>query len=335
MVLFSKTRGPHVLISEKFRMKFLKFVVIAAACVQSVRACDICAIYSAAEARGVAGQGFFAGVAEQYTHFGDEQEDGASVPNPTGQYMNSSISQLFAGYNISQRAAVQFNAPLIYRSFKRPEGFTIQHGTESGLGDVSLTGSYLIVRELSKDESTLLWSVIGGVKFPTGSTDRLKEEFNEVEIPGAPESGIHGHDLTLGSGSYDGIVGSTVYYRWKRFFFGASVQYAIRTEGAFDYHFANDLTWSGGPGALLFLSEEFTLSLQANVSGETKGRDTFQGELAEDTGVTAVYLGPEFTFTWQDKLSAELGADLPVSIDNTALQVVPSYRIHAAFTWRF
>jgi hypothetical protein len=316
-------------------MKILKFALVAAACAQSVRACDICAIYSAAEARGAAGRGFFAGVAEQYTHFGDAQQDGQSAPNPTGQYMNSSVSQLFVGYNISQRAAVQFNAPLIYRSFKRPEGFTIDEGTESGLGDVSLTGNYLILRELSKDNFTVLWSVLGGVKFPTGNTDRLKEEFNEVVIPGAPVSGIHGHDLTLGSGSYDGIVGSTFYGRWKRLFLGASVQYSIRSEGDFDYHFANDLTWSGGPGVFLFLTEEFTLTLQANVSGETKGRDTFQNELADDTGVTAVYLGPEIVFTWRDKLSTELGADLPVSIDNTAFQIVPSYRVHAAFTWHF
>jgi hypothetical protein len=28
----------------------------------------------------------------------------------------------------------------------------------------------------------------------------LKEEFHEIEIEGAPESGIHEHDLTLGTG---------------------------------------------------------------------------------------------------------------------------------------
>jgi hypothetical protein len=27
---------------------------------------------------------------------------------------------------------------------------------------------------------------------------RLKEEFHEVEVPGAPESGIHGHDRRSG-----------------------------------------------------------------------------------------------------------------------------------------
>jgi len=251
-----------------------------------------------------------------------------------GQYLDSSISQLFAGYNLNNRFGVQFNLPVIYRSFKRPEGFEINRGTESGIGDVSLIGNFLAYRTLTEN-FTFSWSVLGGIKFPTGSTDRIKEEFNEVEVPGAPESGIHGHDLTLGTGSFDGIVGTGIFTRWRRLFLTANAQYAIRSKGDFDYQFANDLTWSGGPGVYLALGHKYTLALQAVVSGEYKGTDTFQGASADDTGVTAVYLGPYLNFTWSGKLSAEVGADLPVSIDNTALQTVPDYRIRAAVNWRF
>ena len=53
------------------------------------------------------------------------------------------------------------------------------------------------------------------------------------------------------------------------------------------------------------LKVEYTLALQLNVSGEHKNRDTFQGATADDTGVTAVYVGPQINFTWSDKLSAE------------------------------
>src|SRR5439155_5755343 len=114
-----------------------------------------------------------------------------------------------------------------------------------------------------------------------------------------------------------------------------NVQYAIRSEGDFDYQFANDLTWSGGPGYYLALNHDYTLSFQVVVSGEYKGKDTFQGKSAEDTGVTAVYLGPQINFTWRGSLSAYVGADLPVSIDNTSLQTVPDYRIRAGLTWHF
>jgi hypothetical protein len=296
--------------------------------------CDICALYSAAQARGEVGEGFFGGVAEQFTHFGTVQVDGVKVSDPSDQHMDSAISQLFVGYNMNSRFGLQLNVPVIYRSFRRPEGFEIDHGEESGLGDISLFGNWVAYQQLQVD-FTFNWMLLGGLKFPTGDTDRLKEEFNETEVEGAPPSGIHGHDLTLGTGSVDGIVGTSVFTRWKKGFFTAGLQYAVRTKGDFDYEFANDLTWSGGPGFYFAVKHNYTLGLQAVVSGETKGKDTFRGEKAEDTGVTAVYLGPQLNFTWRDKLSAQIGADLPVSIRNTALQTVPDYRVRAGVTWHF
>src|SRR6478672_6955352 len=105
----------------------------------SVVGCDLCAIYAAAQARGEVGQGPFAGVAEQFTHFGTVQVDGVRVGNPSGQYLDSSISQVFAGYNFNERIGVQFNLPVIYRSYKRPDSAGgIDTGTESGIGDTSL-----------------------------------------------------------------------------------------------------------------------------------------------------------------------------------------------------
>jgi hypothetical protein len=298
-------------------------------------ACDLCSIYSAAEARGEIGKGFFGGVAEQYTHFGTLQQDGHKVANEVNQSLDSSISQLFVGYNFSERLGLQFTAPIIYRDFRRPEGGIIENDTESGLGDVTLTAHYQVFRHETK-HTTLAWTILGGIKFPTGSSDRLREETEEEEpLPGEPESGVHGHDLTLGSGSFDGIIGTSLYGRWNRFFMSAGMQYTIRTRGDFEYEFANDLTWAGGPGMLLLLKDNYTLSLQANVSGETKGRDDFNGETAEDTGITSVFIGPELIFSWGEKLSADLGLDWPVSLHNTALQLVPDYRVRAAITWHF
>ena len=210
----------------------------------------------------------------------------------------------------------------------------IEHGTAAGLGDVSLVGTVVPWR-VDRRDFNITTTILGGVKFPTGNPDRLEEEFNEVENPVGPPSGIHGHDLTLGSGSYDGIVGGSFYVRWRHAFLSASTQYAIRTEGAFDYQFANDLTWLGGPGYYLVLNDDWTLSLQAIVSGEYKGMDIFQGEKADDTAVTSVYLGPALSFTWRDKLSATLAADLPVSIYNSSFQTVPNYRIRGGLTWHF
>ena len=111
------------------------------------RACDLCGCYtpqveampdmqSVTSTSWMAGG--FAAVAEQFTHFGTLQMNGREIANPIGQYENSSITQLVAGYSVNDRFALQLNIPLIYREFKRPEGFVIDRGTVSGVGDMSI-----------------------------------------------------------------------------------------------------------------------------------------------------------------------------------------------------
>jgi hypothetical protein len=226
--------------------------------------------------------------------------------------------------------------PVIVRSFKRVEGGAVETGTVAGIGDMSLIGRFQPYQKYTEHFS-FSGHLIGGIKFPTGSTSRLKEELSEEEPtdPDAPQSGIHGHDLTLGSGSVDGVVGGNLYTRWHRFLVTSDLQYALRTTGSIDYRFANDFIWNAAPGAYLFLRHAFTLAAQARLSGEYKGLDSLAGSPVEDTGITSVFLGPNFLFTWKEHLHAILGADLPLMIHNTALQAVPDYRIRASASWRF
>lgn len=294
--------------------------------------CDLCAIYRGTEAK-LSKPGFNVGVFEQFTHFGTLQDNGEEVPDEVGQYMDSSITQFIVGYQINERGGLQVNVPYISRTFRRPEGFDIDKGTESGLGDLSLTGNLRLFEEVGLD-TIFIWDAFGGVKFPTGDAGRLKEEFDETEVAGAPESGIHGHDLALGSGSYDVVIGASASYHWKRIFTTAAVQYAIRTRGAYGYRYADDLNWSVKPGGYLYLTDEATAGLQLALTGESKGKDRFQDESAADTGITSVFVGPELSFTWKEKLSVDLGADFPVARHNTSLQIVPDYKIRAALVWR-
>ncbi len=299
-------------------------VLLASVCTQPVLACDLCAIYAATEAQGGRGKGFFGGVAEQFTYFNTLQVDGHDVPNDGDQYLNSSLSQVFAGYNLNNHIGVQFNLPVIYRSY----GYQAERGSESGIGDVSLIGNFRLYERQSMD-FTLSWTALGGVKFPTGSTSQLNPALPDF----AP--GIGGHDLTLGSGSYDGLLGTGFFVRWRHLFLAGGMQYAVRGEGAYGYQFANDWTWLGGPGVYLLMADEHTLTLQAVVAGETKGLDTLNGVATDDTGITSVFLGPQVSYTWSDRLSAQVGLDLPVSIVSSGEQIVPTYRIRAAVTWRF
>jgi hypothetical protein len=314
-------------------MKILLPTILAAACSLPAAACDLCAVYAVTHAHGESSSGLFGGVAEQFTHYGTLQEDSHKVSNPIDQHIDSSISQLFIGNNFTERVGVQFNLPVIYREFRRPHGPVIENGTQFGIGDASLLGNFAAYRSMHKN-STFIVNLLGGLKFPTGNASHLNEPDVESEN-GLPDSGIAGHDLALGSGSVDGILGTSIYGRWKHFYLSAGFQYAARTEGDFGHQYANDFTWAGGPGYYIALADDYSIALQALVSGESKGKDTNRGVPDEDSAVTSVFLGPQIDFTWSTRLSAHIGVDLPVSLENTGLQAVPDYRVHAAVTWRF
>jgi hypothetical protein len=322
----------------------------------ATHACDLCGCYtpqleSMPKEKGSL-TGFYTAVAEQFTHFGSLQFEDREVANPTGQRLDSSITQFVVGYEINDRFALQFNAPLIFRDFRRPEGFAVDEGSVSGLGDVSLLAKAVLWRFASpalrefnvegknpvaiEHESDCTCSIVAlaGLKFPTGDSSRLEEEFHEVEIPGAPESGIHGHDLTLGTGSYDGIFGAQSSLRYRNFFAEANAQFTLRGDGAHDYHFANDLTWSAGPGCYLVRKRDTLVGFQCVASGESKDVDRFQGRAAEDTGVTSVFIGPRIIASYE-QISGELAAEFPVLMNTTAFQAVPDYRLRAsvAVSW--
>jgi len=309
-------------------MKIFVGALLVAACAQPVLGCDFCAVYAATEAQGNSGKGFFAGLAEQYTYFNTFQSGGVDRRNPDDEHLNSLISQAFIGYNFNNRFGVQFNLPVIYREYSAiaEGGGGRVHGDELGLGDVLLVGNVRLYQHRTTDY-TLNWNGLAGVKFPTGDSHFLATD--------TITAGIGGHDLALGSGSYDGVIGTDIFGRWKRIFGTASTQYSIRSEGSFGYQFANEISWTGGPGVYVALKDDYTLSLQAIVSGEYKEEDTVHGIATDDTAMTSVYLGPQIDFTWGSQFSATVGADLPASIKSSGDQIVPTYRIHAAVTWRF
>ena len=336
----------------------LALSILSLSIVTRTFACDLCGCYLPrqhfAEPKSF---GLYAAVSEQFTHFGTVQFNDTEIDNPTGQYLDSSITQFVVGASFfDNRFALQVNLPMIHRSYERPEGFEIERGTESGIGDLSLVARFTVLRKealfrasggggFEKDGKAILGltrepdftasiDLFAGIKFPTGDSSRIKEEFSEIEVEGAPESGIHGHDLALGTGSYDAILGIQASVRYKAIYFEAGTQFTIRGDGRHSYHFANDLTWSAGPGVYLYRKDSRSLGLQCIVAGESKNTDRFQGRVAEDTGVTSLYVGPRITAQF-DRWSADVGVDLPVIMNTTKLQTVPDYRIRGGISVHF
>jgi hypothetical protein len=315
-------------------------------------ACDLCAIYTSFSARDLR-PGWIAGLFEQYTDFGTVQDDGREVDDPADQSLRSSITQLFVGYQWNRRFGVQLNAPWIDRSFRRAAEGGIERGDESGFGDVALVAHWQAFERVN-GRSTLRLILVGGIELPTGDSDRLADELAEGHVhevghqqpltsvalghedhEHGEASAVHGHDLALGSGSTDFLVGARLSGTAARLFLDASVQYALRRTGDFDYRFANDLQASLAVGAFAILGHDHTLALGVQAAAERKGKDRLAGEPLADTGFESLFAGPLVRGSRGDRWFGELAVDLPVSIDNTALQIVPDWRARVALTHRW
>jgi hypothetical protein len=185
--------------------------------------------------------------------------------------------------------------------------------------------------------------VFAGISLPTGDSKRVIEESAEAggeEVGGDGggdvfASGIHGHDLTLGTGSVSGLFGADLRVQWKRLFATVGIEGVARTKGANGYTYADEMSWNGSLGAFLVDGDDFNLTIAAECTGASKGQDVFNGVRATDTSATVVYLGPNIMANWGKRYHAEVGVQFPVLRENSGVQAVPDYRISATVGIRF
>jgi len=346
------------------RSRAISYAATALAAILSVlpaaprpaRACDLCSIFTATEMQE-SRPGWRVSLAEQFSRHTTIIHGGDEVANLSGQRLESSITQAVLAYQIGRRLGVQAAVPYIHRSYRRAVVTGVQDGEESGLGDVSVVARALLFGGLTESGMFRVW-LLGGVKLPTGDAERLGDEVEDHEgtdaaaarvtgrtaisstplAPNAPAhednlSEIHGHDIALGSGSVDYVVGAEFFGSWKRLFVGSTAQQMIRTKGDFDYDYGSDFLWSAGPGAYVWLAHTHTLALQAAFSGEVKATDKVGGHRNGGTAVTSIYLGPALRFTLASSLSIEASVDFPIVQNPTGRQLVPDYRFRSGLTW--
>ena len=277
--------------------------------------------------------GWSARVSEQFTHFGTLQQDGQSIANPAGEHLDSSITQFIIGYDFAHALGVQLSVPLIFRSFQRWHNGALDRGNVGGVGDVSFLAHWAPIH-IVRSDFLVAARFYAGISLPTGDSDRVLEEGAEGGDDSTP-SGIHGHDLALGTGSVSGLFGVDARVQWKRLFFTAGIAGVARSKGAHGYIFADEMSWHGSLGAFLVDGDNFNLALAAECTGSSKGEDVFQGARATDTAATFVFLGPKISATWRKRYHAEVAVDFPVLREASGVQAVPDYRISATVGFRF
>ena len=328
--------------------KLLLAVACAAQAVvpETARACESCAVFSATSLREGKENSWSVSVSEQYT---DYQLASAGVSNESlrdGEILKRySTTQLDLSYDITHALGAQLSLPFITREFDTFKAFRREGDSESGIGDASLLVDVSPFSERQIDYAVHT-SVFAGVKFPTGDTGSLEDQIDSGaeasgerlgvkhhQSSGIP--GLQGQVLSLGTGSWDTFYGFGALGRWKRSLFIVTGEYTLRTEGDFDYRFADDFLWSAGPGYYLLLEDDLTIALQALFSGEHKGKDVHDGVKVSGTAIEHIYAGPSLIVSSGSNLAGEIAFQLPIYTDDPGSIVVPEFRIRAALNYLF
>lgn len=300
-------------------------------------ACDPCALYSASQLHNSEAQSFTVAAFEQYTDF-DTAETLPENSIRNGELVKGfSTTQFLVAYQLNADLGLQLNLPLIYRRYDEIEKFRSSSESEFGIGDTSVVGSYSLYQENSPDWA-LNASTTVGIKLPTGDTGSIESSSLATDATATkhhPISGASGgRILTLGSGSVDYILGLQMFSRYQKVILSGYTQYAIRTEGDFDYEFADDFIWSFGPGYFINLSDQHSVAAKIALSGEHKNKDRLAGHKVIGSDFSNLYIGPELLATFNN-ISAELGVDFRVSDEDREATIVPEYKVRAGIAYRF
>ncbi len=227
---------------------------------------------------------------------------------------------------------VQWSMPYIERSYRRPDHALIEEGRVRGWGDGTLAVRWRGLRaQLVGGQLSV--ELLGGLKFATGDDAELAGTVGHHHHHHTlyPDSGVHDHDLALGSGSTDGLLGMALAWEAADWRLRAQIQHKLRRTGGYAYRYADETAWEIAPG---YEWKPGWLS-ELTLSGERKGLDESAGAAQVDTGFSFVWLGARLQTAWHERWSAEAAAEKPVRIRTSETMVVPDYRLRLALGWHF
>jgi hypothetical protein len=275
----------------------------------------------------------------------DRARSGTSgYDDPRAQDLRTTSAELLLSMRLGERFGLRAYLPWIDRTWRRALPGGVEEGRIEGAGDALIEATGLAVRHVGGGTTALLTAIVG-LKLPTGSSSELDHEGQLAagqttsgghvhHAPGVAPALVHPHDISLGTGSWDAVLGAAAFARAGRLYGTARSLYALRTGGRGGFHAGDEVSWGGGPGLYLMQRGQATLGLLANVTGEIRARDRIDGQTIDDTGGTELFVGPDLQASWRG-LSGEAGVDLPVLQRLNGLQLAADYRAHLGVNWAF
>ncbi len=332
----------NILKNQEYDMKTnlklaLCLLVAAVIGAESAKACNSCSLMNVSKLESVSDGDFSFYLSERYTSY-NKAEDLSYKQQRDSEYVKDySNAQVGISYGVADSFALQAYLPVINRRSESVEALRVSEDSDFGVGDAVLAGSYDLIN-YQEDSLLLNTSMLAGIKLPTGETGTLNRVVGKEETMTrhhAVGHGMGGRTLVLGSGSYDFIFGLGTMAVYDRYILTGTAQYTARTEGDFDYRFADELLWSAGTGYYLLLDPDFSLGLMAMLSSEYKSKDKIDGALIDGSQYSNLFAGPSVLMTFGKKLSTEIGFDFRVTDEDLASVVVPEWRLKADISYRF
>ena len=258
----------------------------------------------------------------------------------TDYNLNASLG---VAYGVSHHLTVSAELPYVRREDLREgthdhDGEAAMNGVErlgtvAGIGDINLLAKY----RLTESEGTGL-ALIGGIKLPTGSTDRRSPDGERLETEHQP-----------GSGSWDPILGASASTRIGEIQVTASGLYQISTQGAQETRLGNRfqggiaLSHRFGPAAHALapshnhhhgdeLDEQHEHPVSSwdafvELGGEWEGRQKIDGEVEEASGGKWTWVAPGLRFNAASGWSVAAAVAVPVWQDIRASHPDNRYRL--------
>ena len=302
-----------------------------------------------------------AGVTVDYTSFdtlGDATLIGATAAGIEDVHGLDTIQSyaLNYSYGVTNDLMLTLRLPYVRRTGARAaeeNGGIIEvedHGTPSGIGDLSLLGQY---RFLNDRASRTEAAVLLGIKAPTGTTDfQHNGELLEAEFQ-------------PGSGSWDALFGLALTHRTGKWSFDTNVLYAAVSEGTqetdlgdlffYDAAISYRLASLGGPAPMLHgahahedgddghghthsHAEETdhgaALDLVLEVNGEWHDKQETAGVDDANSGGNTIYISPGLRLSI-DEWSGFFSVGIPVVKDLNGIQAEPEWRISTGASLAF
>lgn len=261
--------------------------------------------------------GFSLGVAD----FRFTRETGA------GQEVNVVEETLTGVHAVTGDFTLGLTLPMVQKEveFKTSSGKTSQV-TSSGLGDLSLVGVYRFYRR-DVPRATTQFSVIGGLKAPTGSTSQ--RDRNAPALTGTASQRVP-RPLQPGSGSWDGIVGITGFQNFDRLSFYASVQGKINSEDD-NFRFGNNLHYDFTIDYVTRAERNLFFVLEFN--GIRAGRHEENGSKVRNSGGNTLFVSPGIEYLPLPYLILESSVQIPVVQDLNGRQ--PEKRVSVVMGLRY